>query len=429
MILKSSANHQLSISQPTLRILSFKSKYAAHTVYKEDIEMIKSNIKGLLTAFVSIYLIANIVSAADKKDPEITFSKINDSFWVLHGGNGLGANVGMSIGKDGILLIDSMNIGKGKKLIKAIRSISDKPIKYVINTHQHGDHRGGNEDLVELGATIIYPNFLKYATRYEGAERDIQFQDKLSIKFNDEDFTLYHVKSHTWNDVIVHLKNNNAVFTGDNHATSWGPNIGARGMRSHKEVFDLVLSLTDEKTVVVPGHTALADLEHVKQYDAKTKEWFSHILTLHKQGQSTKSILKTQKIDDLLKWFHGGKEVDWLTEERRLARVTATITSDEGDNIELSAQALKKYSGQYLLQDGGKIEIFIHKNELYGFKSKSYTVHLLPKSATQFSFSGWDENERFDFKFDQQGNVNSLSFQINGKVEFTASKSGKIKQN
>lgn len=379
-------------------------------------------IKGFLTIFVGIGLVTNTVSAADEEDPQISFTKINDSFWVLHGGNGLGANVGMSLGKDGILLIDSMNLGIGKKLIKAIRSISDKPIKFVINTHQHGDHRGGNEDLVALGATVIYPNYLKYATRYKGAKREIQFQDKLSLKFNDEIFELYHVMSHTWNDVIVHLKNNNAVFTGDNYATSWGPNIGARGMRSHQDVFNLILTLTDEKTVVVPGHTKLADLDHVKEYDSKTKEWFRHILYLHNQGQPAKSILKTQKVNDLLNWFHGGKSLDWLTDERRLARITATITSDESDSIELTAQELKKYPGQYFSQDGSKIEIFSHKNELYGSKRNSYTVHLLPLSNTHFNFSGWDEKERFEFTFDNQGNAKTLTFKVNGKAEFTASR-------
>ena len=166
----------------------------------------------LMTAFYIIifssFLPSGIVAAEEtkKEEPKITFSKINDTFWVLHGGNGLGSNVGMSIGDDGIVLIDAMNINTGKKLIKAIRTISDKPIKYVINTHQHGDHRGGNEELVAIGATIIYPDYLKY-TSYPGVEREIQFKDKMTFKANGEIFTLYHVISHTWNDVIVHMKN------------------------------------------------------------------------------------------------------------------------------------------------------------------------------------------------------------------------------
>ena len=152
-------------------------------------------------------ILGSTVSLAEE-GPKITTTKINDNFWVLHGGNGLGANVGMSIGEDGIVLIDSMNVGKGKLLIEEIRKISDKPIKYVINTHDHKDHRGGNEDFVALGATIIYPDYLKY-TGYQGASRDIQFKDKMTFSANGEIFTLYHVKSHTWNDVIVHMKNNN----------------------------------------------------------------------------------------------------------------------------------------------------------------------------------------------------------------------------
>lgn len=65
-------------------------------------------------------------NAADSPSPKITFTKVNEQFWVLHGGNGLGANVGMSVGEDGILLVDAMNINSGQLLIDAIRTISDK---------------------------------------------------------------------------------------------------------------------------------------------------------------------------------------------------------------------------------------------------------------------------------------------------------------
>ena len=86
----------------------------------------------------------------------------------------------MSIGEDGIVLNDSMNVGKGKLLIEEIRKISDKPIKYVINTHDHRDHRDhrrGGEGFVALSATIIYPDYLKH-TRYQGASRICNLKPK-----------------------------------------------------------------------------------------------------------------------------------------------------------------------------------------------------------------------------------------------------------
>ncbi|TQV89574.1 MBL fold metallo-hydrolase [Aliikangiella coralliicola] len=364
--------------------------------------------------------------AKEKKPPEITFNQINEHFWVLHGGNGLGANVGMSVGKDGILLIDAMNIKTGKKLIKAIRTISDKPIKYVINTHQHRDHRGGNEELVKIGATVIYPNFLKYLsgsnTRYEGVKREIQFRDQMTLKFNNEIFNLYHVKSHTWNDVIVQVKNSNIVFTGDNHATNWGPNIGVRGMRSHRDVIDLVLSLSDEKTVVVPGHIALADKNHVIQYDQKVQQWFEYILTSSAKGHTPEQIANTAKIKALILWFHGGKHPDWLTKERFVARVSHTMFADEKSAISLSRSQLTPYTGIYRLKDGSQVEIFIHQDELHAFKDKTFTAMLLARSKKHFDFAGWNEQERIDFEFDSNDKPTQLTFRLNGKVEFSATR-------
>ncbi|WP_444996605.1 MBL fold metallo-hydrolase [Aliikangiella sp. IMCC44359] len=375
---------------------------------------------------IGLVVISFNLLAKENSDPQITFSKVNEHFWVLHGGNGLGANVGMSVGKDGILLIDAMNIKVGKKLIKAIRTISDKPIMYVINTHQHADHRGGNEELVKLGATVIYPNYLKYLsstyTQYDGVAREIQFQDKMTLKFNNEIFNLFHVKSHTWNDVIVQAKNNNIVFTGDNHATNWGPNIGVRGKRSISDVFDLVLSLSDSKTLVVPGHTALADRKHVVEYVSKLEEWTTHILKLSAKGVSVKQIADTAEIKRLLAWFHGGKYPKWLTEERLFARIDSTILIDEKSPLNLTPSELSSYVGFYQLDDGSQVEIFSYQRELYAFKDKTFTSLLLSRSKSHFDFAGWNEKEKINFEFKPDGKASKLLFSVNGKVEFSATR-------
>jgi len=373
-----------------------------------------------LFILLKICLVSEIVSAEDE-EPKITFSKINENFWVLHGGNGLGANVGLSVGDDGILLIDAMNLGKDKLLLKAIRSVSDKPIKYVINTHQHRDHSGGNEALVAQGATIIYPDYIKY-TDYEGANQEIQFKNKLSLKFNGENFELYHVKSHTWNDVIIHMRNTNAVFTGDNHATSWGPNIGVRGEKSHRNVFDLVLSLSDDKTLVVPGHTALADLEHVRQYDKKTQEWFDYIRSSYKKGMSAESIAKSPRIVSLFTWFHGGKFPTWLSEANQIIRVKNSILLEGDKTIELPLEKIKNYLGFYQLKDGSSVEIINHNKELYVFKDNAFMAHLLARTRSHFDIVGWTDDEELNFSFDKNGNPNQLNYLVNGNLKFIANK-------
>jgi len=370
--------------------------------------------------FLALMSSFSILSSA-QEEHKITTRKINDNFWILHGGNGLGANVGVSIGSDGIVLIDSMNTGTGKLLIEAIRKISDKPIKYVINTHDHGDHRGGNEELVSLGATVIYPNFLKY-TSYQGATRDIQFEDRMSFKANGELFTLYHVKSHTWNDVIVHMKKNNAVFTGDNHATDWGPNIGVLGYNGHRIIFDLVKSLTNEDSLIVPGHKSLADIKQFEQYDNKTKEWYQHVLSLHDKGINANDIVANKKNQTLLAWFHEGKIPQWLRPDRQLTRVEGTIYADARGSYEMGKEQLQSYLGKYLLNDGSEVNVFADNTSVYAQKDESFMVNLLIKSTTKFDFNGWTENEHLKFDFDDKGQANKLSFSINGNEQFIALK-------
>lgn len=387
-------------------------------------------VKQITQLITLLIIVFSFTATAQQKEeptkPQITYTKINDSFWVLHGGNGLGANVGMSVGKDGILLVDAMNINSGKILLEAIRTISDKPIKFVINTHQHRDHRGGNEALVEAGATIIYPNYLKYlfgsTTKYEGAQRDIQFKDKMTIKFNDEIFELFHVKSHTWNDVIVKARNNNVLFTGDNHATSWGPNIGVRGLRSVKDVFSLSLALSDDKTVVVPGHTKLADRNHLIEYKKRVYQWFDYILSESKKGKSIEQIAESKTVNDLMVWFHGGKYPEWLKPDRLLARVEYTLLADESGVLNLTKKQLLNYEGIYQLADGSSVKIFSQGDELYAFKKDAFFVFLMARSDSHFDFHGWNEQERLDFSYDSKRNITELTFSINGKVEFTATK-------
>ena len=381
---------------------------------KQNIAAVIIFISTLIVSFFSF-----MVSAADNKQVDIVINQVKDNFWVLHGGDGLGANVGVSVGDDGIILIDAMNQGIGTQLIKTIRKISNKPIKYVINTHHHGDHNGGNPELVAAGATVIYPNYLKY-TPYQGVNRDIQFKGNMTFKANNEVFTLYHVKSHTWNDVIVHLANDNVIFTGDNHATNWGPNVGVLGYLGHRKIMDLIISLSDDKTLIVPGHKELADLTQLKQYDNKTKQWFEQILSLHQQGLSPEEIAKNDKVSALFRWFHQGVFPKWLSQQGYIDRILATTMMDMSSNILLSARQQNKYLGKYQLLDGSIIEITAENNSLFAYKKDDFMVNLLPKSKSVLAFNGWTAQEQFRFEFNQTGQVTSLSFQVNGKVQFTA---------
>lgn len=117
--------------------------------------------------------------------------------------------------------------------------------------------------------------------------------------------------------------------------------------------------------------------------------------------------------------------MDGLPEERRLARVVATITSDESSTIILTTSDLNRYIGKCHLKDGSMIEILKYRDKLHAHKPEIHIIHLLPQNETHFNFSGSDENKEFEFKFDKKENASELTFKVNRKLEFRAFKSDK----
>ena len=101
-----------------------------------------------LNYIFSLLLIVSITSAcAQNKDVTITTHKLTESIYMLEG---QGGNIGISVGNDGVFMIDSQFAPLTPKILEAIKKLSDKPIKYLANTHHHGDHTGGNENISKL---------------------------------------------------------------------------------------------------------------------------------------------------------------------------------------------------------------------------------------------------------------------------------------
>lgn len=354
----------------------------------------------------------------------ITTTQINERLWVFHGGNGLGANAGVYIDNDYIVVIDAMNQQSGQRLINAIRKLSNKPIKYVINTHQHKDHRGGNEAFVKEGATIIYPNYLPYLigeyTEYAGAERELQFNDRYQLNTATEQFDLYHVKSHTWNDVIVKLDNSNVIFTGDNHATNWGPSIGVLGLWSHRSIIGLLNELGDDNTAIVPGHVDITDISHVRTYRKKVDEWLTHVTALNDEGKTAKEISEHPKSIALLTWFHGGKYPDWLPTERLIPRINWAIKVKQASYPTLTTQQQQNYIGDYRFADDSLLKIFSDGTHLYAFHKDDFMSLMIPKDNHQFTFLGWGETEGLSFKMTKQNKPLEVTFSEDDKKPLIA---------
>ena len=212
-----------------------------------------------------------------------------------------GANAGIIIGKDGVVVVDSLTSAKeAQRFIKDIRSITDKPIKYVVNTHHHLDHSLGNSEFVKLGAAVIgqencrteaqkdADTILKRALNYgftvealEGTTvvlPSLTFKDKMTIELGDRIVELiYPGPSHTAGSSFILIPDVKVLFAGDTLFTNFHPNIRDADVDGWIKSLDRIAALDVLK--IIPGHGPVSSKQEIvdmKQYlvffDTKAKE-------------------------------------------------------------------------------------------------------------------------------------------------------------
>ena len=198
---------------------------------------------------------------------------------------GRGGNIAVSAGEDGLYIIDDQLEPLTDQLLAAISKISDQPIRFVINTHYHGDHVGGNEQIGKAGAVIIaHDNIHKRMSSDQfshfwnkttpawpaGSLPVISFNDRVTLRFNGEEATVYHVPNgHTDGDSIVHFPASNVIHMGDIYFNGLYPFIdldGGGGIQGMIAGTELALSMADAETQIIPGHGPLSDRKSLVQY-------------------------------------------------------------------------------------------------------------------------------------------------------------------
>ncbi|HEY5775974.1 MAG TPA: MBL fold metallo-hydrolase [Xanthomonadales bacterium] len=235
------------------------------------------------SVLLTVMLIASTTSlSAQDKPVEFSTFQLSDSVYML---KGRGGNVGISTGEDGLFIIDDQVKPVTAELLQAIRKISNKPIRIVVNTHYHADHVGGNETIGGIGAVIIaHDNIRKRMTTEQVSifsqettppyARDalplVTFNDHMTLHMNGESATAYYVANgHTDGDSIIHFPVSNVIHMGDMYFNGLYPyvDLDAGGsMQGLVAAADLALSLADESTRIIPGHGPLAMTEDLKNY-------------------------------------------------------------------------------------------------------------------------------------------------------------------
>ena len=235
-----------------------------------------------LMLLIPVFFVTISSIQAQEKQVEFTTTQLSDTVYML---KGRGGNVGVSAGEDGLYIIDDQIQPITSQLLQAIRKISDQPIRFVINTHYHADHTGGNEMIGNAGTVIIAHDnirkrmtteqvsiFMKNTTPAYAKEAlpVITFNDRMSLHLNGETATAYYVAGgHTDGDSVIHFPVSNVIHMGDMYFNGLYPyvDLDAGGsIRGIIEAANLALSLANESTHIIPGHGPLATTGELKTY-------------------------------------------------------------------------------------------------------------------------------------------------------------------
>jgi len=224
---------------------------------------------------------------------QIKVTKVSGNIYMLEGAGG---NIAASVGEDGIVIVDDQFAPLADKIQAALKDlgVTNKPVRFVINTHYHGDHTGGNEPFNNAGSTIIaHDNVRKRLETGGTAGNDasvkienkpaakaalpvITFEHDVTVHLNGEDIRAMHFPSgHTDGDSIIFFPKNNVVHMGDDFVRYGFPFVDVASGGSVQGIIDAM-----EKTAaqlpadvkVIPGHGALSNLDDVRAYTKMLKE-------------------------------------------------------------------------------------------------------------------------------------------------------------
>jgi cyclase len=246
-------------------------------------------------------------SARAAEPPPLRTETVAPGVWMLSGNGG---NIAVSAGTDGIFIIDDQFAPSVPGILEAIAKLQNGPIRFVINTHWHGDHTGGNESLGSAGAVIVahenvrrrmsVPQFMRSMNRETPASPRtalpvVTFTDAVTLHLNDDDIRIVHVApAHTDGDAIVRFEKANVIHAGDTYFAGMYPffDVSSGGnLRGMIAACDAILALADEKTRIIPGHGPLSDAAGVRAYRAMLQGVLDRVAPLVAAGKSLEEVM------------------------------------------------------------------------------------------------------------------------------------------
>jgi len=257
--------------------------------------------------FAVVFVCLSLAAFAQDDDfskVQMKVTKVAGNVYMLEGSGG---NIGASVGEDGIVIVDDQFAPLADKIKAALKGVTNKPVRFVINTHFHGDHTGGNA-IFQKDAPVIAQDNVRKRLEAGGGDRKpapkdalpiITFDHDVTVHLNGEDIHALHFASgHTDGDSIIFFPKSNVVHMGDDFVTYGFPFIDLKSGGSVEGMIaavDDVVGKLPADVKVIPGHGPISNLDDVRKFSAMLKATLAAVQNALKQGK-TLDQMKQEKI-------------------------------------------------------------------------------------------------------------------------------------
>jgi cyclase len=280
---------------------------------------------------------------------QIKVTKVSGNIYMLEGEGG---NIAASVGEDGIVIVDDQFAPLAEKIQAALKGlgITDKPVRFVINTHYHGDHTGGNEPFANTGSTVIAQDNVRKRLESGGAAGNggsvrmdvkpapkaalpvITFEHDVTVHLNGEDIRALHFPAgHTDGDAVIFFPKNNVVHMGDDFVRYGFPFIDVTSGGSVQgmiEAMEKASAQLPKDVKVIPGHGAISNLDDVREFVKMLKETSAAV-----QGaidaRKTVEQMKQEKILEPWKKWSG----DFIDSDKFIETLYNSLTGKKGEFV------------------------------------------------------------------------------------------------
>jgi cyclase len=306
-----------------------------------------SRIAAGLTLALLVVSVANAQQQTDFSKVQIKVTKVSGNIYMLEGEGG---NIAASVGEDGIVIVDDQFAPLADKIQAALKNlgITDKPVRFVINTHYHGDHTGGNEPFANTGSTVIAQDNVRKRLENGGTAGNggsikmevkpapkaalpiITFDHDVTVHLNGEDIRALHFPAgHTDGDAVIFFPKNNVVHMGDDFVRYGFPFIDVASGGSVQGMIAAMEKTSAElppDVKVIPGHGALSHLDDVRAYVKMLKETSAAVQKGIDAHQTLAQMQQEKILEPWNKWSG-----DFIDQNKFIETLYHSLTGTKGE--------------------------------------------------------------------------------------------------